>query len=153
MAQFSMEIMRLTLSSARKPTTDASAVGEPQLGSQYITVMEVGGAYAHCFFDLLTFLELRTLIITDIDSVSPNGTGKRVAVPVAEGTFTSNGCLKAWFDAVCVASRVAREIRGREDDWRPAAFLPGAGGDGGACGRSFEDAFILANTVRFPWRR
>lgn len=57
--------------------------------------MEVGGAYAHCFFDLLTFLELRTLIITDIDSVSPNGTGKRVAVPVAEGTFTSNGCLRA----------------------------------------------------------
>src|SRR3546814_9034075 len=42
--------------------TDAAAVGEPQLGSQYLTVMEVGGAYAHRFFDLLAFLELRALI-------------------------------------------------------------------------------------------
>src|SRR3546814_8112231 len=49
--------------------TDAAAVGEPQLGSQYLTVMEVGGAYAHRFFDLLAFLELRALIITDIDAV------------------------------------------------------------------------------------
>lgn len=74
--------------------TDGSAAGQPQLGSQYLTVMEVGGVYAHRFFDLLSFLELRTLIITDIDTVKPNDAGKRVAVPVAEGLFTSNGCLK-----------------------------------------------------------
>src|SRR3546814_612329 len=77
--------------------TDAAAAGEPQLGSQYLTVMEVSGAYAHRFFDLLAFLELRTLIITDIDAVKPNEKGKRVAVPVADGEFTSNGCIKAWF--------------------------------------------------------
>src|SRR3546814_1335711 len=59
--------------------TDAAAVGEPQLGSQYLTVMEVGGAYAHRFFDLLAFLELRALIITDIDAVKPNAQGKRLA--------------------------------------------------------------------------
>ena len=41
----------------------------PKLSSQYMTIMEVGGAYAHIFFDLLDFLELRTLIITDLDSV------------------------------------------------------------------------------------
>src|SRR3546814_19839492 len=59
--------------------------------------MEVGGAYAHRFYDLLNFLELRTLIITDIDSVAPNASNKRVAVPVAQGTFTSNACIKEWF--------------------------------------------------------
>lgn len=130
--------------------TDASAVGEPQLGSQYLTVMEVGGAYAHRFFDLLTFLELRTLIITDIDSVSPNGTGKRVAVPVAEGTFTSNGCLKAWFDAdVSPAALLGKsEAEKTTGDRRLSFQVPEV--DGGACGRSFEDAFILANPVRFP---
>jgi energy-coupling factor transporter ATP-binding protein EcfA2 len=130
--------------------TDASAVGEPQLGSQYITVMEVGGAYAHRFFDLLTFLELRTLIITDIDSVSPNGTGKRVAVPVAEGTFTSNGCLKAWFDAdVSPAALLGKSEAEKTTGGRQLSFqVPEV--DGGACGRSFEDAFILANPVRFP---
>ena len=130
--------------------TDAFAVGEPQLGSQYLTVMEVGGAYAHRFFDLLTFLELRTLIITDIDSVSPNGTGKRVAVPVAEGTFTSNGCLKAWFDAdVSPAALLGKSEAEKTTSGRRLSFqVPEV--DGGACGRSFEDAFILANPVRFP---
>ncbi|NKK68498.1 AAA family ATPase [Rhizobium leguminosarum bv. viciae] len=130
--------------------TDAAAVGEPQLGSQYLTVMEVGGAYAHRFFDLLTFLELRTLIITDIDSVTPNGNGKRIAVPVAEGTFTSNGCLKAWFDAdVSPATLIGKTEAEKTAGGRRLAFqVPEA--DGGPCGRSFEDAFILANPVRFP---
>ena len=47
-------------------------VSEPEsskLSSQYVTVMEVGGAHAHLFFDLLRFLELRSLIITDLDAV------------------------------------------------------------------------------------
>ena len=37
--------------------------------------MEVGGAYAHIFFALLDFLELRTLIITDLDSVAADRKG------------------------------------------------------------------------------
>jgi hypothetical protein len=77
--------------------TDEAAAGQPQLSSQYLTVMEVGGAYAHRFYDLLNFLELRTLVITDIDSVARNASNKRVAVPVAQGTFTSNACIKEWF--------------------------------------------------------
>src|SRR3546814_3966855 len=77
--------------------TDEAAAGQPQLSSQYLTVMEVGGAYAQRFYDLLNFLELRTRIITDIDSVAPNASNKRVAVPVAQGTFTSNPCIKEWF--------------------------------------------------------
>ncbi|MBY3064477.1 AAA family ATPase [Rhizobium laguerreae] len=130
--------------------TDVTAVGEPQLGSQYLTVMEVGGAYAHRFFDLLSFLELRTLIITDIDSVTPNGSGKRVAVPVTEGTFTSNGCLKAWFDAdVSPAALLGKTEAEKTTSGRRLSFqVPEA--DGGPCGRSFEDAFILANPIRFP---
>jgi hypothetical protein len=45
----------------------------PKLSSQYMTTMEVGGAYAHIFFELLDFLELRSLIITDIDTVTVAG--------------------------------------------------------------------------------
>jgi putative ATP-dependent endonuclease of the OLD family len=48
---------------------EESEPGAPKLSSQYITTMEVGGAYAHIFFSLLDFLKLRTLIITDLDSV------------------------------------------------------------------------------------
>lgn len=128
---------------------DAAVVGEPQLGSQYLTVMEVGGAYAHRFFDLLTFLELRTLIITDIDAVKPNDKNKRVAVPVADGQFTSNGCLKAWFgDDVSPAELLAKTPDDKIANGRRLAFqIPEVAG--GACGRSFEDAFILANPALF----
>jgi putative ATP-dependent endonuclease of OLD family len=130
--------------------TDSAAADQPQLGSQYLTVMEVGGAYAHRFFDLLSFLELRTLIITDIDAVKPNNRGKRVAVPVAEGAFTSNGCLKAWFgDDVSPETLLGKAEPDKTAGIRRVAFqIPEA--DGGPCGRSFEDAFILANPARFP---
>lgn len=130
--------------------TDASAVGEPQLGSQYLTVMEVGGAYAHRFFDLLAFLELRALIITDIDAVKATDQGKRLAAPVAEGQFTSNGCIKAWFEnAVSPAALLAKAPADKIVGCRRLAYqVPEE--DGGPCARSFEDAFILANPERFP---
>ena len=130
--------------------TDAAAAGEPQLGSQYLTVMEVGGAYAHRFFDLLAFLELRALIITDIDAVKPNDKGKHMAVPVADGQFTSNGCIKAWFgNAVSPAALLAKSSPDKMTGSRRLAYqIPEA--DGGPCARSFEDAFILANPERFP---
>src|SRR5690606_40048332 len=47
-----------------------------QLGSQYLSIVEVGGAYAHIFFGLVNLLELRTLVITDLDSVKANDAGK-----------------------------------------------------------------------------
>ena len=130
--------------------TDGAAAGQPQLGSQYLTVMEVGGAYAHRFFDLLSFLELRNLIITDIDAVKPNDGGKRVAVPVAEGLFTSNGCLKASFgDDVSPEALLGKTAAEKTTGIRRIAFqIPEV--PGGPCGRSFEDAFILANPARFP---
>lgn len=129
--------------------TDAAAVGGPQLGSQYLTVMEVGGAYAHRFFDLLAFLELRTLIITDIDSVKPNENKKREGVPVAEGNFTSNGCLKAWFGQdVSPVDLLTKTPEDKTANVRCIAYqIPEV--DGGPCGRSFEDAFILANPALF----
>lgn len=129
--------------------TDASAGGEPQLRSQYLTVMEVGGAYAHRFFDLLAFLELRTLIITDIDTVRPNDQNKRIAVPVADGQFTSNGCLKAWFgNDVSPADLLVKTPDDKIINGRRLAYqIPEV--DGGACGRSFEDAFMLANPTLF----
>lgn len=128
---------------------DASVPAEPQLGSQYLTVMEVGGAYAHRFFDLLAFLELRTLIITDIDAVQKNPANKRVSCQVAVGEFTSNACLKAWFDNdVSPAALLLKTADDKAVDGRRVAYqVPEV--DGGACGRSFEDAFILANPQIF----
>lgn len=129
--------------------TDTATVGGPQLATQYLTVMEVGGAYAHRFFNLLSFLELRTLVITDIDSVKPNADGKRKACTVAEGLYTSNACIKDWFDAaVTPAQLLAKSQAEKTSGIRRIAYqIPEV--DGGPSARSFEDAFILANLHSF----
>ena len=125
---------------------EAAEPDHPTLSSQYLTTMEVGGAYAHLFFDLLAFLELHTLIITDIDAVEQPG-GK--ACTVHEGAATSNACIKSWFgdenglDAL-LAKSDEEKVRGNQ---RIAYQCPEE--EGGPCGRSFEDAFILANPARF----
>lgn len=43
----------------------------PRLLSTYLSVLEIGGAFGHRFKGLIDFLGLTTLIVTDIDSVSP----------------------------------------------------------------------------------
>ncbi len=85
-----------------------------ELTSCHLTLLEVGGAYAHKFEKLVEFLEIPTLIITDIDSVAPgvsdddeveddnNGDeatykpGKSCPTSL-EGAVTSNEALKHWF--------------------------------------------------------
>ncbi len=129
---------------------DKDLAEDKRLSTQYLSVIEVGGAYAHIFFDLVEFLELRTLVITDLDSVKDNGTGKFVACQVSEGHKTSNACLKSWYDnkditpAELVAADNAVKTKGR---LRIAHQCPEA--EDGPCGRSFEDAFMLANPELF----
>ena len=125
---------------------EAAEPREPKLSSQYVTTMEVGGAYAHMFFALLDFLELRTLIITDLDSVAESGK----ACPVHLGTATSNACLKSWFgEGDCSPSAlISKDDAAKVDNLRRIAFQrPEA--EGGPCGRTFEDAFMLANQDAF----
>lgn len=119
----------------------------PKLSTQYMTVMEVGGAYAHIFFELLNFLELRSLVITDIDSVKVAGGTSCV---VHEGTTTSNACLKSWFDGAdhSIAGLLAKKDEEKINGKMRIAFqrpeVPA-----GPCGRTFEDAFMLANEAMF----
>lgn len=120
----------------------------PKLSTQYLTIMEVGGNYAHLFFDLLDFLELPTLIITDLDAVeAPGG----AACEVSSGTVSSNPCLKRWFGAdapVPLQDLLAAPGADRLHGARRIAYqCPEAAN--GPCGRTFEDAFILANRARF----
>jgi len=118
----------------------------PTLSSQYITTVEVGGAYAHLFFELLNFLELPTLIITDIDSVDQNGR----ACPVHLGSTTSNMCIKDWFrDEDCSLSNLLRkDSEAKTKTLRRIAYQQPEL-EGGPCGRTLEDAFMLANPKWF----
>lgn len=147
---------------------DAAAL-TPKLSTQYITIMEVGGAYAHLFFPLLEFLELKTLVITDIDSVGDlNEKGKRKACPVNEGKVSSNTCINTWFSPVKPAldavdptvvddGKVAKpsieDLLKKSPQEKRMGVIRIAyqhpESDGGPCGRTFEDSFMLANAEKF----
>lgn len=129
---------------------DAQAPSGPHLSSQYVSVVEVGGAYAHLFFNLLNFLELRTLIITDLDAAKDNGAGKRVACKVSEATHTSNACIKHWFGDpnIAPASLIQKSNEEKTHGMCRLVYqVPET--DAVPCGRSFEGAFILANPNQF----
>lgn len=63
------------------------------LKSQYCTIIEVGGAYAHKFFEFVDYLEIPTLIITDIDFVDENG---KACDDKAYAVRTSNATILRW---------------------------------------------------------
>lgn len=119
-----------------------------KLSTQYVTILEVGGAYAHLFFDLLQFLELQSLIITDVDAVEKSG-GKACAVHL--GWLSSNACLKEWFSKDNPLSLVNLLEKGDADKVhnKNRIAYQCAENKGGPCGRTFEDAFILANSKLF----
>ncbi len=110
---------------------------------QYVSVIEVGDAYAVRFRQLLAFLNVKTLVITDIDSVCPK---HRKACPPGQGkTVTSNMTLKNWLPAKSsIAELLATDPADKEQGHVRVAYqIPEK--DSGACARSFEDAFIIAN--------
>ena len=127
---------------------DAENPDAPQLSTQYLSIIEVGGAYAHLFFDLLTFLELRSLVITDLDSVDIEDGGK--ACKVSCGTHTSNACIKNWFGDVNITpGDTSNKLDSDKiNGFRRLAYqIPEA--EGACCGRSLEGAFMLANPGLF----
>ncbi|ALJ18414.1 ATP-dependent nuclease [Microbacterium sp. No. 7] len=111
---------------------------------QYVSVIEVGGAYAVKFRKLLEFLEVQTLIVTDIDSAEANGYHKKAPTDTP-GAVTTNVTLKSWLPQASTIS----ELLGKADtdkidtNVRVAYQVPES--EGARTGRSFEEAFILAN--------
>ncbi len=64
------------------------------LENEYVSIIEVGGAYTHKFKEFFKFLNTKVLIVTDIDSVDEKaGTSCHVLTPNAK---TSNSTLYTW---------------------------------------------------------
>ncbi|MBN2829422.1 MAG: AAA family ATPase, partial [Candidatus Cloacimonetes bacterium] len=123
------------------------------LSNQYISSLEIGGAYAHHFYKFLDFLELKSVVITDIDSTKKDDEdSKYKKCPVNRGTHTSNAGLKKWFseseDEIVLSDIMEKGDEKKIDGYRRIAFQVSEQGTT-ACGRSFEDAFILANKKLF----
>ncbi|PCH60164.1 MAG: ATP-dependent endonuclease [Gammaproteobacteria bacterium] len=72
------------------------------LASQNISILEVG-ANAKAFAKFLEFLDIQTLIITDIDTTKPQtseaGNAIYKACPVGNGDYTSNATLRYFLDS------------------------------------------------------
>ena len=120
------------------------------LSSQYISAIEIGGAYAHHFYKFLDVLELKTLIITDLDSVNKADSNK--ACKVSEGTHTCNYGIKYWFkehdNIIDLNKIISKKKEEKISGFRCIAYqIPENGGK--IIGRSFEDAFIIANPKLF----
>ncbi|GAA2446816.1 ATP-dependent endonuclease [Streptomyces glaucus] len=133
----------------------------------HLTILEVGGAFAYKFRELLEFLEITTLVITDIDSVEPpedtdaevneheSGRACKTTVPRA---VTSNETLRNWFPKLSTIEELldlpdsekivkrheedAGEIRVSYQTRRLAVW----GADAiELAGRTLEEAFALEN--------
>lgn len=132
--------------------------GVVPLLSQNISIIEVG-AHSHTFFPLFSFLGIKVLIITDIDSVKAekkkdkNGVERTVytSCPAYEGTHTSNASIKAFFkdDNLTTSDnqfKLLVEMNSKykiKDNIRMAYQIPE--NDGEYQASSFEDAFIALN--------
>lgn len=72
----------------------------PGLRSCYLSVLEIGGAYAQKFRRLIKFLGITTLVVTDLDSVygpaAENGEAGSTCLPETPGAVTSNQMLVQW---------------------------------------------------------
>lgn len=116
----------------------------PGLSTQYVSILEVGGAYTHKFKEILEFLKLKTLVITDIDSVDLVN-GERCEVNGGKGgELTSNYTLKNWIPkkSTILELMACKEENKIEKGIVRVAYQTE---ENGIVGRSFEEAFINKN--------
>jgi hypothetical protein len=132
--------------------TDISA---KELNKKYLTVLEVGGAYAMRFAGLLEFLEIPYLVITDIDSVDP-ARNRANCVATLVGAVSSNASLGYFFGETRVAELPAKVFADclQAEGMRFVAFQKPVVIDRGGNphtfhGRTLEEAFVYENLDHF----
>lgn len=118
-----------------------------KLSEQYISSIEIGGAYINKFKELLEFLDIKTLIITDIDSVNPDTT--KAEVEGGKNLLTSNVTLKDWIPGIEKIEELLNKSTLKEsaDGSILVAYQNNENAENAPikCGRSFEEAFIIDN--------
>jgi hypothetical protein len=139
----------------------------PDLRSCHLTILEVGGAFAHRFEKLVGFLGLPTLVITDLDSVAVKSSGDEdgrepasaSACPVdTEGAVTSNPTLKQWLpkiDRIVDLLAAGSDARAPENTdgsvglvrvaYQTTEKVTWQGATEERAGRTLEEAFALRN--------
>lgn len=125
------------------------------LKNRFLTVLEVGGAYAHRFASLLEFIDVPYLVITDIDSVDPTANGKACRADTA-GAVSSNAALefflqKSSINELCELEADARELSARRCfvTYQRPSPVNGYGDNATMHGRTLEESFTYENMDLF----
>ncbi|MGN7954457.1 ATP-dependent nuclease [Agrobacterium radiobacter] len=125
------------------------------LNQKYISVLEVGGAYASRFASLMKFLGIPYLVLTDIDAVDPK-TKRSACRADLPGAVTSNSSLSFFFNETAIdkLSVITKDQQVLHDGSCMVAFqkpTPVGGYSAGKTmhGRTFEEAFTYQNLDLF----
>lgn len=140
---------RLLLPDMIKKLEENGELKENPLSAQYYTMIEVGGAYGHVFIPFLEFLELPSLIITDIDSIEKESKKK---VVVSKGETTSNATIKHLLKQTLSKEYISLEdIKGATETQKTInnIHLEYQTMENGLCGRSFEESIKNANRTLY----
>lgn len=125
----------------KKVDIDDNSTSVLPLLSQNISIIEVG-AYSKIFDKFISFLGIKTLIITDIDSINDEGK----ACCVIEGTGTSNTALKHFLPNIDWENlKILPEEDRKKSMGNSTLLICYQQEEENYHARSFEDAFIHIN--------
>ena len=121
--------------------------------TQHISVFEVGGRHAYIFQDLVNFLELKNLTITDIDSVVGDHNKSCPCNLGIKDIKTTNPTIKHWFDIedkLCISTikeKYSKLLDREKSDDNVKALITYQIpiGSENIWGRTLEEQFIMEN--------
>jgi putative ATP-dependent endonuclease of the OLD family len=118
------------------------------LNNEYVSIIEVGGAYTSKFKELFKFVGVKTLIITDVDSCDSNT--KEECCVNTPNAISSNETLKSWIPRKDSITKLIGALGNEKYDTesiRIAYQIPEV--REGHCARSLEESIINANISFF----
>lgn len=116
----------------------------PSLQNEYLSILEVGGAYTLIFKELLDFINIKALVITDLDSVNSETMKKcKVCLGVSKD-ITSNSTLSNWLPAKRLIAELTACLSLEKMD-KGRTRIAYQISENGYIARSFEEAFIHCN--------
>lgn len=128
--------------------TKQFALEKDNLSSQYYSLIEIGGAHSFRFLNFLNFLQIPSLLISDIDSAKFNKESHRYCKEVySESEYSTNATIKYWLnkDGYVKLSDLTDGI----EKTKGYCHIEYQCLENGLCGRSLEESIINVNRNLF----
>lgn len=120
-----------------------------KLNNEYVSIIEVGGAYTVKFKELLKFINVKSLLITDIDSIDP-GNNRKACPTDTLNAETSNSTLLNWLPKKKLINEIISCTDNEKVDSELIRVAYQIQEDGSTyVARSLEEAIINRNKIFF----